>query len=197
MVMVWTDVEWVRQLKQENEQALQALWELLYRTAMKLAWRYNCSEQEATDAAFSAYDKVLTRGLSQFRFNSKFSTFCHTIVVREMFKGAKKLSQRENHEVSIEGNPYLEGTLSTPERTPIANMTTVRDRLAHCLQRLKEIEQQIINHIYLTGQTPEQVAQELHLTRNNVNVIAHRARLKLYQCLVSLGYHTVGEALSL
>lgn len=193
----WTDPEWVRQLKQENEQALQTLWELLYRTAIKLGWRYNCSEQDATDVALSAYDKVLTSGLNQFRFESKFTTFCYTIVVREMSKKAKKLSLRDSRELSIDGNPYLEYTLSTPERSPIANITVVHDRLAQCLQRLKEIEQQVINHIYLAGQTPEQVAQELQMTRNYVNVVAHRARLKLHHCLVSLGYHTVSEVLSL
>lgn len=195
--MVWTDAEWIRQLKQEDEQALQALWELLYRTSVKLARRYNCSEQEATDAACSAYDKVLKRGLSQFRFNSKFSTFCYTIVVREMLKGAKKLSQREKREVSVEGNPHLEHILSMSERSPVANIATVRARLEQCLQRLKGIELQIVNHIYRAGQTPQQVAEELQLTRNNVNVIAHRARLKLRQCLVSFGYHTASEVLSL
>ena len=124
--MVWTDTEWVRQLKQEDEQALQALWELLYRTSLKLTWRYNCSQQDAEDAAARAYHLVLTRGLAQFRYQSKFSTYCHTIIVREM----GKVCRHKNRETSIEGDPRLERTLSTPPPIPSANIAAVRARLS-------------------------------------------------------------------
>ncbi len=181
-----TDQEWTRRLKQDNSDALYALWEMLFTDADNLARRRHQHDDIGHDAATAAYERIRRRGVYQFRFECSFRGYCRTIVSNEIYRLMSKRSLP-----TVELNEEIVGEQDVP--SPPANPKRVRALLQPCLDRLGLREQEVIELRYYKGQSPAGVAERLGIKRNYVNVIAKRARDKLLRCLKEKGYHSSAD----
>jgi RNA polymerase sigma factor (sigma-70 family) len=188
------DREWVRLLKQDDPQAIQSLWELLFTYAVSLEKRYRTLDDPtnlAREAATLAFDKVRTRGIHQFRFECPFRGYCRVILARQVIDLIKQQAKQQPPLTELEIGEVIP---ARQERSP-KNPDAIRVRLQPCLDRLASREYEVIEHLYFEESSPQTAANRLGISRNNVNVIAWRARRKLLRCLKGLGYLTVEDVL--
>jgi RNA polymerase sigma factor (sigma-70 family) len=188
-----SDQEWIRALKQNDAQAKQDLWDLMFTAASFRKYQTNAFVAEvAHDAAIVANERIIKRALYQFRFECPFQGYCLHIFANE-FNRLIKIRKRDlnDRELSEELRD------PTAEIVPQASLETIRQRLQSCLERLVRLERVVIESYYLENKDPEDAAAQLAITRNHYGVLAHRARQKLKRCLESLGFDSANAVLSL
>lgn len=187
-----TDQEWIRQLKQEDPEAIEDLWMLLYTLAAKLSgqrcWDDAMTQEAlAQEAALQAYQRITKRGIYQFRFESSFRSFCWRIIGNEIWRLLKKQAQ-PYAELDEEAIPQsCTHTLTNPD--------AIWEKLRPCLDHLSAREREVIDLLYGQEHPPEKVAESLAISRNYVNVLAHRARQQMRDCLQAHGYQTADDLL--
>jgi RNA polymerase sigma factor (sigma-70 family) len=184
----FTDQEWIRRLKQDDPEALYALWEMLFTCAHNLARRRRLGDDVGRDAATAAYKRIRSRGVYQFRFECPFRGYCRRIVSNEM----NRLS-RKRPPPTVELNEEIVGEQDVP--SPPANPKKVRALLQQYLDQLAPRNRQVIELLYYKGQSPGLVAERLGISRNHVNVISHRVRVELRKYLEDRGYHSSTDIL--
>ena len=183
------DLEFVRLLKQNNEEALDHLWEALFRDSSKIARKYNQPEDLGYDAAVRAYSKLISSGIRNFKFNSAFRSYCWTIISREMFRIMKKEVVLEELELNKHASPE--------PNEKLADKQTIILRIQPCIEELKGNRLKVFELVDLAQESPGDVANKLGLSRNNVNKIASRVRLQLRQCLQRHGFISARDVLAL
>ncbi|MEM8861945.1 MAG: sigma-70 family RNA polymerase sigma factor [Chloroflexota bacterium] len=184
-----SETEYLRLLRQGDEQALDQLWESLYRDCVRIARKYRQADDMGYDAAVRAYAKLTSSGIRNFGFRSSFRSYCWTIITREMFRLMKKDKVHDSLDLEMEVH-------AAPEREgPLASAQTILDRIQPCIDILKGNRLTVFKMIDLKQMSPGDVAEELGLTRNNVNKLASRARFDMRRCLESRGFLTSSEVL--
>ena len=183
-----SDVEFIRLLKQKDEDALDQLWESLFLDSVKIARKYKQLDDTGRDAAVRAYSKLVNKGIESFGFRSSFRSYCWTIISREMFRLMKKEFILEELEPERHAAPELE--------EGNADAQTILKRIQPCIDLLKGNRLKVFTRVDLNRQSPGDVAEALGLSRNNVNKLASRARLDMRQCLEGYGYATVNDVLN-
>ena len=73
----------------------------------------------------------------------------------------------------------------------------VQNRLQLCIGELPERKQRVIRMLYYEELSPQAVADRLTIERNNVNKLAHDARLKLRECLKRHGFGSSEDVLEM
>lgn len=192
MMEQYSDQEWIRRLKQDDPQAKETLWSELFKTAVAYARFRGIDEDLARDATVEAYWRIMTRGIYQYKFQGPFAGFCRRILVNEINRllgGDSPLT--EDIDDKPDGDPGME------DPTPRASLEVIRQRIEECMEALTKLERKVIELLYFVGLSPEQVADELGIERNYVNVLAHRARKKIKDCLEAKGFKTVADVLGL
>ena len=186
------DREWVRLLKQDDPQAIQDLWELLFTYAVSLEGRYRTLDNVADlarEAAVGAYERIRTRGIHQFRFECPFRGYCKVVLARQLIDLVKQQAKRQPPLAELDIAEMIPAQAGCPPADP----AKIHTRLKPCLDRLSPREYDVISLLYFREHSPQAVAEQLGVLRNNVNVIAWRARRKLLRCLKGLGYHTAAD----
>ena len=177
-----TDQEWTRRLKQDEPQAVQALWELLFAYGVTLARRDRLDDDIGHDAATEAYNRMRRRGVHLFRFECSFHGYCRKFVVNEVYRLMRK---RRLTTVELD-----EEIIGEEDVLPPADPKSIRALIQPCLDRLDPREKDVIELRYYKEHSPARVAERMGITRNYVNVIAKRARDKLRKCLKERGYYS-------
>jgi RNA polymerase sigma-70 factor (ECF subfamily) len=194
MMEQYSDHEWIRRLKENDPEAVEALWAELFKTAVSYARFRGIDEDLARDATVEAYLRIKNKGIYKFTFKGSLRGYCYRILAREIIRLVNKAS-RELLTEEFGSKPSTDpGTEDAPSRS---SLDLVRQRIRECLDELPSREREIIELLYFAGLSPEQVAEQLGITRNYVNVLAHRARKKLKDCLESAGFYTPGDVLGL
>jgi RNA polymerase sigma factor (sigma-70 family) len=182
-----SDEEWIRLLKQDNPQAVHDLWILLYTYAVNAKRRYHTDDDATQTAVLEAYTRIRTRGVYQFRFDCPFPAYCRVILIRELLR---LLKERASNNIENELDEEKLDPADQQVEAPPPSRPVQRALLQPCLDQLTSREREIIQRRYFERQDPQTVADHLGLSRNNLNVITHRARLKLKVCLESRGYRS-------
>jgi RNA polymerase sigma factor (sigma-70 family) len=181
----YEDQEWIRLLKQGDEQALDHLFKALCEISVKICKSRDLDEQVAYEAAAQAYDRLIPKGIHSFVFRSKFSTFYYTIVSRELYRIMRRLKK------------YVD--LPDDDQKLLQNIEAragqILEILKICLDKLKERERTCLLKYYVLGDDPEDIAAELGISRTYVNVINHKARSLLKQCMELRGYASTNDVL--
>jgi RNA polymerase sigma factor (sigma-70 family) len=183
-----SDQDWIRLIRQQDEKALNDLWEMLYDVAVRVARKYNQPDDAGYDAAVQTYRRLLRNGLSQFQFRSSLRSYCWTILSRELCR--KLTNEVATVELTVE--PMVE---STPYRP--SDLTRIMARIQPCIDRLTPQRRRVFELVDLHGMTPAAAAVEIGIERNNVNQLAARARRDLRTCLQQRGFENSEELLSL
>ncbi len=181
-----TDPEWIRQIKQNDPQALHDLWDLLFSWGWNLVRHSGQSEEIkdiGRDAAVAAFTRICRNGVNQFSFRCPFEGYCRRILVNEVNRRLQKLSP--------EPSPLPEeDERQIPAAESFERQVDPADRLRPCMEQLKDEERLIIQRFYLQSERPEVIAEALKKSRNNINQIAHRARTHLRHCLEQHGFYS-------
>lgn len=187
-----SDQEWIHLLKQNELRAINDLWEMLFRFAIGAARRYQQEDDTGRDAAIAAYTRIRQKGIYQYRFACPFPGFCRQIVVNELLRLIEK-RESPTDDIDDETKQFI-GEANVPLE---ATEATLQHRLEGCLEQLSNRMRQVIHWLYDEGANPKEAAERLGLSRNNLNIIAFRARESLRDCLQGKGFQTAEEVLSL
>ena len=194
MMNKYSDVEWIQQLKQDTPEAKNELWMGLFKRAIAYARFRQIDNDLARDAAVEAYLRIMNKGIYQFRFQSPFCGYCRRILVNEINRSLKRAGRQPFTEEFGDGP---ENDLGVEDEAPPAPWEEIQKRIQKCIDNLPTQLREVINMLYFKGLGPEQTADELGITRNYVNVLAHRGRINLRICFKNSGFDTEGDLLSL
>ena len=139
-------------------------------------------EDLTRSAAMKAYERILRRGIHQFKFQSQFRTYCWSIVVRE----AQRLFKPEP--VSEELDEDAAAATPLVENDPAPDPDLILKLIRPCLDLLNGREWDVLRLFYLEQRSPEQISKAMEITRNYVNILNFRARGKVKDCLKKRGY---------
>lgn len=162
----------------------QALAQLIARTQARvynLAYRLLGSVQEAEDLTQEVFIKAW-RALPNFRGESKFTTWLHSIAINAFRNRRRKLHQQV--EVPLEHEDLDEPFLIAPEdlaQSVIEN--DERSRLWGLVARLPEKYRLVLTLFYQQQLSYQEIAQTLALPLGTVKAYLNRARQALAACL--------------
>ncbi|MCA9950032.1 MAG: sigma-70 family RNA polymerase sigma factor [Anaerolineales bacterium] len=192
-----SDQALIRAIKQDDAEACEIVWEWVYTLANSRKYQESDRTRDAAkDAAVAAYRRIVTRGVYKFAYKSPFKWYCAKIFVNEANRALKRKG------LQIVDVDITEGVTVIDENQDVEDQATavsqqIQKRLEPCLQALPLREREIIELLYLEDKSPAVAAEIFKISRNNINVIAHRARKKLQHCLQLAGFATAAEVSSL
>lgn len=181
--------DWIRQLRYGDEDADQALWEMLYRDGVAVAHKYDQLDDMGYDVALFCYETIHRVGLKQFNFQSSFRSYCWTIMARELFKRLKKEREWTSLEWDVQGKSDIELNPAAIER--------INERLELCVTRLDERKRAVFDLIYKQDLSVGDAAEQMEITRSNAYQLAWRARRDIRRCLEQFGFLFSDDVLSL
>ncbi len=146
-----------------------------------LIMRYVNNREVAEELAQDVFVKAY-RCLSDFRGNSKFSTWLYTIVHTTCLSHKRK---KDSNMVLVDEETMLTlpGVYSTDNTAHMTEQRLTKKLLANALQQLPEDDARIITLHYLAEQSVEETGIIMGLTVSNVKVRLMRARHKLKDVL--------------
>lgn len=189
---------WVDRLDSENDQdsALLELREFLV-SRMTATFRHDGKVDAAfiDDTVQEATLKILN-SLSQFRGDSKFTTWATTIAIRTAFT---ELRRKRWQDVSLDNLVETQGdfvAVSSPEAGLDEAKNQIVNAMYEVINEKLTLRQRTVLLAELHGMSMARIGEELKSNRNAIYKLAHDARKKLRQELEAIGF-TASDFLSL
>ncbi len=171
------DNEILSRVLQGDQQAYAEIVKRYQNFVFTIALRYTPNREDAEEIAQDCFVKAY-RSLSDFRGESKFSTWLYTIVTTTCltFLRKKKLQTYSlDNEKVFEAAESLDSGLKANQVEQKSRVTMVNRAIA----LLSPDDAQIITLFYKAEQSLEEIGQVLGLEANTVKVRLHRARQRL------------------
>jgi len=172
-----SDNEILSRVLQGDQQAYAEIVKRYQAFVFTIALRYTPNREDAEEIAQDCFVKAF-RSLSDFRGESKFSTWLYTIVTTTCltFLRKKKLetSSLDNEKV-FEAADSLDSGFRANQIEQKSRITMVNKAIA----LLSTDDAQILTLFYKGEQSLEEIAQVLAIEANTVKVRLHRARQRL------------------
>jgi len=162
--------ELIKKARDGNIQALNELINNHKDLAFSIALKYLKNKEDAEDVVQNSFIIVL-KSIKNFRNESKFSTWLYTIIFHECMKELKGRNQTLEYISQFVGNENEE-----------VNIEDEND-ISSFLKILKPNEYTAITLFYLKEKSIEEVAKITSLSKVNIKVLLHRARVKLKQAI--------------
>lgn len=189
-----SDQDLIQGLKQDDPDSNESLWRMLFKMASAFARYRNIDEDLARDSVVEAYSRIINKGIYQYKFECPFTGYCRRILVNEIYRllkagGKEPFADELGDELG--SDPGME------DLAPRTSWDVIQQRIQRCMDKLPDQEREVLKLLYFEGLSPQQGAERLRVTRNNVNQLAYRGRKKMKECLSSNGFHTEGDVLGL
>src|SRR2546423_4582870 len=171
------DNEILSRVLQGDQQAYAEVVKRYQNFVFTIALRYTPNREDAEEIAQDCFVKAY-RSLSDFRGETKFSTWLYTIVTTTCltFLRKKKLQTHSlDNEKVFEAAESLDSGLRANQVEQKSRVTMVNRAIA----LLSPDDAQIITLFYKAEQSLEEIGQVLGLEANTVKVRLHRARQRL------------------
>lgn len=162
--------ELIRKAREGNIQALNELINNHKDLAYSIALKYLKNKEDAEDVVQNSFIIIL-KSIKNFRNEAKFSTWLYTIVYHECLKELKNRNQTMEY---------------IPQFVEYENEETYveeKDDINNFLKILKSNEYTTITLFYLKEKSIDEIAKITSLSKVNIKVLLHRARLKLKQAI--------------
>lgn len=171
----------------------QAFGKLVARHQQKLyaaAYRVTRNHEQAADAVSDALVRLFRTG-GTFRFESKLSTWLHTVVVNCARDIARRASSRPSRSLDqlLEGYPDYELRPIMPPTEDVIDETTVHfahNRIMSELSVMPETERDLLLAVHRDHTTYDSLASDLHVPVGTIKSRLFRARKMLRDRLPSL-----------
>ena len=167
----------VEQAKKGDERAFRSLYEMNVDRIYRLAYRMAGDESLAMDFTQEAFVRAYQR-LDQFRGDSAFSTWLHSITVSVALNGLRKVDRHRKRERSLEDAAPV--AMSRPTVEP-----GVRERIQEAVDELPEIYRTVFLMHDLEGFNHGEIAEALGVAEGTSKARLSRARAKLRESLGS------------
>jgi len=160
----------VRRAKEGNKDALNKLINNHKELAYSVALKYLKNKSDAEDVTQDCFIIVL-KSLKNFRNESKFSTWLFSIVYHECLKNLK------NKNKTVEYVPgYIKMELEEATKNEDINVESY-------MKTLTPNEYLVINLFYLKEKSLNDIVKITDMSKSNVKVLLHRARLKMKESI--------------
>ena len=161
----------IRKAAEGDARALNMLVEKHKDLAYHVAFRILQNAEDAKDVTQNSFIKALEH-LSEFRQESKFSTWLYRIVYNEALMRVRK--QKKNLE-------FLDETYTDvrDEEEPVQDKAARLRTLNRAIEMLKPRERTVIDLFYLGEKSIKEIRKITGLSTSNVKVLLHRTREKL------------------
>jgi len=172
-----SDHEILQQVLRGDQQAYAEIVKRYQGFVFTIALRYTPNREDAEEIAQDCFVKAY-RSLSDFRGESKFSTWLYTIVTTTCltFLRKKKLEVHSlDNERVFEAADAIDSGMRANQVEQKSKVTMVNQAIA----MLSPDDANIITLFYKGEQSLEEIAQILNLETNTVKVRLHRARQRL------------------
>jgi len=169
------DLELVRRAKDGDEVAFRALYDANVDRVFRLCFRMVGDEHQAREFTQDAFVRVW-ECLGQFRGDSAFSTWLHSIAVSVVLNGIRKVDRHRKRERSLEDAGHL-GQIQKGAEPGVA------DRLREAVDRLPEIYRTVFLMYDLEGFPHAEIAEALGVAVGTSKARLFRARELLRESL--------------
>ena len=169
------ELELVEQARNGSETAFRTLYDRnvdrVYRLSYRMAGNADLARDFTQDTFLRAWER-----LDQFRGDSAFSTWLHTIAVKTALNGLRKHGRHGKREAELK-----DGTHVAPDRRRLDPLA--RDRLRGAVDGLKEIYRTVFLMHDLEGYTHPEIAAALGMAEGTSKARLFRAREQLRNAL--------------
>lgn len=170
-----TDFDLIERARDGDQAAFRTLYETHVDRVFRLCFRMVGDEASAREYTQDAFVRVWER-LHQFRGDSAFSTWLHSITVSVVLNGLRKRDRRRKREKSLEDAGPLAGRRKGSE-------PGVADRLKSAVDGLPEIYRTVFLMYDLEGFPHKDIAEVLGVAVGTSKARLHRARELLRESL--------------
>ncbi len=169
------EVQLVERSRAGYHDAFRLLYEANVDRIYRLAYRMAGDEDLARDYTQEAFVRAYQR-LDQFRGDSAFSTWLHSIAVSVTLNGLRKVQRHRKRERSLEEAPQLVARTESVE-------PDLKQRLREAIERLPEIYKTVFLMHDLEGYSHVEIANTLDVAEGTSKARLSRARAKLREML--------------
>jgi RNA polymerase sigma-70 factor (ECF subfamily) len=169
-----TEAQLVARARTGDEAAFRTLYDAHVDRVYRLAYRMAGEDELARDFTQETFVRVHQR-LDQFRGESAFGTWLHTIAVSVSLNGLRRRRRREDREIDLD-----EMDLGY---TPASTGAEVKERLEQAIEGLPEIYRTVFLMHDLEGFSHQEIAAALDLAEGTSKARLSRARARLRQSL--------------
>ena len=177
------EVQLVDRSRAGDHDAFRQLYEANVDRIYRLTYRMAGDEDLARDYTQEAFVRAYQR-LHQFRGESTFSTWLHSIAVSVTLNGLRKVQRHRKRERSLEEAPPL---VARTERVE----PDLKQRLQEAIERLPEIYKTVFLMHDLEGYSHGEIANTLDVAEGTSKARLSRARAKLRGMLGEFGQEYV------
>ena len=172
-----SDNEILSSVLQGNQQAYAEIVKRYQSFVITIALRYTPNREDAEEIAQDCFVKAY-RSLSDFRGESKFSTWLYTIVTTTCLTFLRK-KKLETHSLDNEKVFEVADNVDSGFRANLVEQKSKVNMVNRAIGLLSADDAQIITLFYKGEQSLEEIGQILGLEPNTVKVRLHRARQRL------------------
>ena len=170
-----SEQELIMRSKQGEHAAFRELYDSnvdrIYRLTYRMAGDDDLARDYTQEAFVRAYQK-----LDQFRQESSFSTWLHSIAVSVTLNGLRKVQRARTRERTLEEAPYLTAPATTAE-------PDMKGRLKEAIDGLPELYRTVFLMHDLEGYSHNEIATALDVAEGTSKARLSRARAKLRDML--------------
>lgn len=171
--------KWIERILAGDTQSFSCLVAKYEKMAYTIAFRILENREEAEEAVQDAFVRMY-RGLSDFQFGSKFSTWFYKIVYRTALSALRQQRMFMNYEEA--GSIELSvGELDSA--TALLERNDRKDIITSVLKKLPADEALLLTLYYLEECSVEEIRQITELTPSNIKVKLFRGRKRFYDTI--------------
>ena len=189
---MYEDDDWVERLRPEHEEREAAITELrsilLRGLSKSLNNRYG-KPFSAEDIVQDALIRILD-SLDQFQGKSKFITWAMTVATRI---GISSLRRKYHEDMSLDAFATEDGfriEVATEDSAvdDVADKSELLDVLQRLIESVLTDKQRLVVRSFLSGYSPDGIAEQIGTNRNAVYKLLHDARVKLKTGFAEAGF---------
>lgn len=171
---------------QGNTHAYAVLIERYQHLVFTLILQFIPNREDAEEVTQDVFIKAF-RSLSQYKHNSKFSTWVYTITRNTAISYLRQKKQTVSEHPSEE--------IRDPEDTPATSLEqkTTQQIIRAAINRLPKEDALVMTLFYIHEQTVEETAIILNLTKENIKIKLYRSRKKLKDILDNYYQEDIAE----
>lgn len=175
-----TEEVWITQAKQGSQQAFYCLYEKYHKKMYALCWRMLADKDSAEDVCQEVF-VVLWQKINNFRGESKFSTWLHSVATNVVLGHLRKQKNWLQRVFSIEEQGS--GQHNIKEASVALTDNSTLDELDQHISRLPERARLVFVLFAVEGYRHEEIAKMLKMAVGSSKSQYHRARTLLREWL--------------
>jgi RNA polymerase sigma-70 factor (ECF subfamily) len=171
--------EWIAQAKQGSQTAFQQLYQMHHRQIYALCWRMLADKDSAEDVCQEVF-VVLWQKINNFRGESKFSTWLHSVASNVVLGHLRKQKNWLQRVFSIEDQ--VSHSLSEEATVPLDDSSELEELDRH-IARLPERARLVFVLFAIEGYRHEEIARMMSMAVGSSKSQYHRAKALLKESL--------------